>query len=338
MANVKQILQAYGPRLMLELMFLTLLVMSTEAVRTDLAADGNKDAATPDIAKPDAPTQSPKPEKSTATLVVERIFQALAIASNIALQLSPMRVILEIRRYKDTKGSDGLPYLMIMCVASQWCVYAIYSIWCTGNSSMQVLIFANILGAILGSFYVYSFQKNCNDQVRATKMKYFYKFTALVTLVQFILVICLSQKDGMFMLGLVGSVLSIGCTASPMTELGQILKTRDCSIWPADFIYVNCGGLIIWLVTGLLLGDPWVIIPNAVGLGICLFQIGVLYAFGGDLKPKRRLRKEEMTFHVIDETAPIFNVDAKLANQKGFGQQAGEDYAPAQNSGARVMW
>ena len=165
MANVKQILQAYGPRLMLELMFLTLLVMSTEAVRTDLAADGNKDAATPDIAKPDAPTQSPKPEKSTATLVVERIFQALAIASNIALQLSPMRVILEIRRYKDTKGSDGLPYLMIMCVASQWCVYAIYSIWCTGNSSMQVLIFANILGAILGSFYVYSFQKNCNDQV-----------------------------------------------------------------------------------------------------------------------------------------------------------------------------
>lgn len=334
-------LRAYGPRLAMEFMFLTLLVMSAEAIRTDntqqqqpMNAGGEPMGVEPPAA---APVEQPKPQKSTMMLVIERIFQALAIASNIALQLSPMRVILEIRRYKDTKGSDGLPYLMICCVATQWVWYASYSIWSTGNTSMQVIIFANILGSILGSFYVYSFHRNCNDQIRATKMRWLYKLAVLVTLVQFICILCLPRKDGMFMLGLVGAVLSVGCTAAPLTELSIILKTRDTSIWPADFIYVNCGGLIIWLVTGLLLGDTWVIAPNGVGLGICLFQLGIMYAFGGDLKPKKRLRRDEMTFHVIDETAPIFNVDAKLSRKGGF-EQVGEDHAPMERSGARVMW
>jgi hypothetical protein len=91
------------------------------------------------------------------------------------------------------------------------------------------------------------------------------------------------------------------------------------------------------LVTGILLNDVWVTLPNAIGLGLCVFQLGVMYAFGGDLKPKKRLRRDEMTFHVIDETAPIFNVDAKLAS-KGDSVYAGEDHAPMERSGARVMW
>jgi hypothetical protein len=207
MANLRQIVQAYGPRLMMEVMFLTLVVMSVEAVTADNAADA---AATPAPATPSdvqAAATPPPEQKSAVMVVLERIFQALAIASNIALQLSPMRVILEIRRYKDTKGSDGLPYLMICCVGTQWVWYGAFTWAVTGNSGMQVLIFANVLGMIMGAFYVYSFQMNCNDLVRATKMRWFYKFTALVTLVQFIILLTMPSKDGMFMLGLVGAVL-----------------------------------------------------------------------------------------------------------------------------------
>ena len=187
------------------------------------------------------------PAKSAVAVVFERIFQALAIASNIALQLSPMRVILEIRRYKDTRGSDGLPYLMIFCVATQWTYYASFAIAVTGNASLQMIIFGNVFGVLLGAFYTYSFQKNCNDQVRANKMKLFYKIAAFVFITETITICFLKKQTGMFILGLVGTVTSVGCTAAPLTELSVVMKTRDTSTWPTDFIYVNSVGLLVWV-------------------------------------------------------------------------------------------
>lgn len=288
-------------------------------------------------------TQTPE-TKSAVTIVFERIFQALAIASNIALQLSPMRVILEIRRYKDTRGSDGLPYFMIFCVATQWVFYASYSIFVTGNANLQMIIFGNVMGVILGFFYVWSFQRNCNDQVRANKMKIIYRIAFILSLIEIVAVAVVSRETGMFILGLVGSILSVGCTAAPLTELSVVLKTRDTSTWPTDFIYVNSVGLLVWLICGILLKDNWVIIPNSIGLGICLFQLSLIVVFGADPSiRKKRIRRDELTFHVIDETAPIVPETYMKKNAGGKAvlsyEPLGEDNAPHVKGGsARVMW
>jgi len=300
--------------------------------------------ATIDKAKaldPTVPTEPtleiPPPQKSAALVLIERILQALAIASNIAFHLSPMRIILEIRRYKDTRGTDGLPYLMIFWVATSWCVYGTFAMVATGNMGLQMILFGNATGVIMGFFYVYSFHKNCNDQIRANKMKVFYRVAATVFIAENVMICTLPTSMAIFSLGLIASILSVGCTAAPLTELSVVLKSRDTSIWPTDFIYVNSVGLIIWLICGVLLNDTWVIVPNAIGTGICMFQLGVIAVFNSEQVNKlKKIRKEEMTFHVIDETAPI--VMPGKGKWKNEYNIQGEDLAPLTSTGAKVMW
>jgi solute carrier family 50 protein (sugar transporter) len=245
-------------------------------------------------------------KKDDTFFTLTHVFQALAIASNLAAHLAPLRGILEIRRYKDTQDRDGLPYLAIMACAFQWVFYGFFAFCVKHNTGFFLLVFANMSGVLLGAFYVHSFQRNCNDQVRAGTMMVYYRCMAAFFAIQFLAMTFLSHDRAIFLAGLHGSILSVGVTASPLFDLHTVLKSKDTSCWPLEMIYVNTGGLCLWIICGVILADKWVLIPNSIGLVISCFQLGCIFYFGSDPAVKaKKIRKDTIVFHVVDETSPI---------------------------------
>lgn len=64
----------------------------------------------------------------------------------------------------------------------QWCVYGFFAYCYTGNHGFLIVVYANIFGAILGTFYTLTFQRYCgepgSDLSQWAAMKIYYLFVA----------------------------------------------------------------------------------------------------------------------------------------------------------------
>ena len=63
---------------------------------------------------------------------------------------------------------------------------------------------------------------------------------------------------------------------SPVAALREALRDRDLRRTPAALSCVNLANSALWTAYGFLLGDPWIAVPNALGLAIAGAQVAVL--------------------------------------------------------------
>merc|ERR1740130_2379071 len=97
------------------------------------------------------------------------IIKALCMMSNILFQASPLPAAKLFMEQGDTGDTDSAPFISIAYGSSQWCFYGLFAFIVTGKSGFLVLVYSNIVGAILGLYYVYSFNKNCSNKVMMEK-------------------------------------------------------------------------------------------------------------------------------------------------------------------------
>lgn len=85
-------------------------------------------------------------------------------------------------------------------------------------------------------------------------------------------------------LGLLGTFLSIVMTASPLVTVKDIVRTKSAASMSFPFVSVCFVSCVLWTTFGLLIKDYFVVIPNAVGLTLGLFQLS-LFVFYPSNKP-----------------------------------------------------
>lgn len=134
-----------------------------------------------------------------------------------------------------------------------------------------------LLGALLGSYYVYVYYTHAGDKTHPTRMLTY----SLVFIVLLSLAVSHSPAESQLIIGVPGNILSVLTAASPLLQVKSILRLKDATCLPfgMSVMTVVAGG--VWMVYGIMLQDPLVIFPNLFALSMGIIQVTLIVMFPG---------------------------------------------------------
>jgi len=213
-------------------------------------------------------------ESLLAGLTFASMIKAMCMAGNILVQISPYPQVQRWELRGCTGESDAAPYVSIAFGGWQWCYYGFFAYFITTRSGFLILVHSNFLGAILGTYYIITYFRNCrNPEMLQNLQKYLAAVVALV-LLQVCALTTLPVERALFMTGLVSSFCSFVGAISMLFCLPAVIRTKDSRAIPAPLVMANLASAVVWCICGLMLSDPMIAAPNVV---CCLSSILCLY-------------------------------------------------------------
>lgn len=195
------------------------------------------------------------------------------MAGNVLVQLSPFPQATRWEARKSTGETDAAPYVSICFGGWQWCFYGMFAYLVTKRSGFLVLLHANCLGAVLGTYYTMLFYRNCQDTGAKTNLQKYLSAVAALVLLQLCGLLTLPAERSLFLSGLVSSFCSFMGALSMLVTVPQVLATQNARSIPGMLAGANLMSSLVWLICGYILADPLVMLPNLMGAassGICL--------------------------------------------------------------------
>merc|ERR1740121_539432 len=242
-------------------------------------------AQAPAVASPQAPQVLPSAPAGSlsrgaqfrqllAGLTLTACVKALCIFGNVLWQVSPWPQVVRWNSRCCTGEADAAPYVSIAFGGWQWCSYGTLAYYLTKRSGFLILVHANLLGAMLGTWYVVSFYRNCrHDDAFETLRRYLGTLIAVV-LFQVLSVLVLPSVRALFLVGLVSSTCSFLGALAMLVPVPQVLRTKDSRSIPGPVVLAGFLCSIAWVACGILLSDPLVTGPNMFAgsaCGLCLY-------------------------------------------------------------------
>jgi len=202
------------------------------------------------------------------------VIKGMCMAGNILVQVSPFPQVKRWEHRKDTGEADAAPYLSIAFGGWQWCFYGSFAYIVTQRTGFLILLHSNFLGAILGTYYIFAFYKNCKDaSAKASLQKYLGGVSALV-LLQTCGLLALPPERALFLSGLISSFCSFVGALSMLVTVPTVLRTQNSRSIPGMLVFANLLSAICWCICGYLLADMLVMCPNiisSISSVICLY-------------------------------------------------------------------
>mmetsp|Transcript_25931 Transcript_25931/g.41668 ORF Transcript_25931/g.41668 Transcript_25931/m.41668 type:complete len:399 (+) Transcript_25931:103-1299(+) len=187
--------------------------------------------------------------------------KALCIASSIMVQVSPFPQVLTWKSKQCTGQSDAAPFVAITFGGGQWCLYGAFAWIVTGNSGFLVLIQSNILGVVLGTYYLSEFYRNCGSEVCLSSLRKYLGAVSVIVLVQFCGIISLPTHNALVLTGLIASLCSFLSASAVLVTMPEVIRSKDSQSIPGAFALANLCSSIIWSICGWFLHDPMVLMP-----------------------------------------------------------------------------
>lgn len=202
-----------------------------------------------------------------------------AVLTTIALQASGMPSSFEIRKDRDVKRYDGYPYFTVLAMGVQWCIYGTCGAL-RGETTLLTMVEANLPGVVFGIFYCsnyLSFVPSGDERCKA--LKGYLKGLATLMVLEIIAFMCTPDR-AVFYFGMIGSTFSAQVGVSPFKTLPEVLRTKSTRSWPLDLCFWNMVQSLATGGFGLANNDPWVLVPNVLGViaaGVQFFLIALFW-------------------------------------------------------------
>jgi len=195
-------------------------------------------------------------------LTFAMVVKALCVAGNVMVQVSPLPQVRRWELRQCTGEADAAPYVSIAFGGWQWCFYGLFAWWVTARSGFLILVHSNCLGAVLGSYYTWTFYCNCrNEEFLASLQKYLSAVTALA-LLQVCAMSVLPPERALFLTGLISSFCGFIGATSVLVTVPQVVRNKDSRSIPGPYACANFCSSIIWSLCGWMLDDPLVMVPS----------------------------------------------------------------------------
>lgn len=230
------------------------------------------------------------------------VVKCLCMMSNVMFQISPFTQVKQFAIKGDTGDMDPAPLLSILYGGCQWCFYGLFAYLVTNKTGFLVLVYSNILGAVLGVYYIFGFHRNCKNEKVFQKLRMYYQFVVSLVVAQICAMMSLQRERALFFCGLVSSAWSVIGAFSMLATLPVILETRCSGTINLPLLTVGALSAVLWLVCGIMLWDPWITVPNAMGLVISGFAFSLLWRFPKKLEEHSMVAASRRTSEHFAET------------------------------------
>ncbi|KAH7289086.1 hypothetical protein KP509_31G056600 [Ceratopteris richardii] len=205
---------------------------------------------------------------------------AIGIIGNITavlLFLSPAPTFFEIWRKKSSGSYSGVPYVSSLANCLLWVFYGLPIL----TQGLVLVITINGFGVVLESIYLAIFVPFSHGRERMRMLV----FIAVVLIVYAIIVILTLEvlpngKKAMFV-GIIAAVINTVMYAAPLAVMKHVITTKNVESMPFLLSLCTFINSCLWAIYGILKVDPYIIIPNVLGVIFGIMQL-VLYGYYRD--------------------------------------------------------
>mmetsp|Transcript_51012 Transcript_51012/g.122069 ORF Transcript_51012/g.122069 Transcript_51012/m.122069 type:complete len:575 (+) Transcript_51012:73-1797(+) len=216
------------------------------------------------------------------------MLKALCMAGNVLVQITPYPQVQRWEAESCTGDSDAAPYVSIAFGGWQWCYYGLFAFFVTKRSGFLILVHSNCLGALLGTYYSFTFYRNCNHSHSLGALQRYMSAVVMMVVFQLCALPVLPVERALFLTGLISSFCSFIGAISILVSLPRVVQTKDSSPIPLPLVLANLISSLVWCVCGWMLADPLIAAPNIVGCLSCLICVLLKHMYPDDGATKRR--------------------------------------------------
>jgi uncharacterized protein with PQ loop repeat len=220
-----------------------------------------------------------------STVTFAMIIKALCVAGNVLVQVSPFP---QVKRWESrgcTGEADAAPYVSIAFGGCQWCFYGMFAWIVTSRSGFLILVHSNLLGAILGMYYVRTFFCHCRNAPARASLNLYLSAVTTLALLQVCSICMLPPERALFLTGLISSFCSVVGATSVLVTVPTVMKTKDSRSIPGAYAVANLCSSFVWSLCGYILDDPLVMIPNLFACCCSGSSLGLKVLYPSDFFP-----------------------------------------------------
>lgn len=223
---------------------------------------------------PSLPRRRLQTAQSSAT---KRILELAGPTLFIGLQCSSVNTALSILRGKSVGKLSAVPFgsLFVNCLI--WTLYGRIK----ANGSV---FYPNLLGVFVGTF--------CMSMYHEFAQK---KPWDLYLVVSLISIVCLglAQFGKVQAIGLIGCVLSILLSGSPLAVVRTVIRDRSTAALPFTTSFVTWLNNLSWILFGYFIAqDPLIYLPNILGFSLSSIQVALFVIYGFPSNSKKAAEKD----------------------------------------------
>lgn len=93
-----------------------------------------------------------------------------------------------------------------------------------------------------------------------------------------------------FRFGVVVTGLTLGYMGLPLLKLCQVIRRETTEGLPLPVILASSGASVLWLLYGIILDNPFIIIQKTIAVGICTAQLSLFVLYPRTARERRRRR------------------------------------------------
>lgn len=198
------------------------------------------------------------------SLTFAGIVKFFCMAGNVLVQVSPYPLVKRWEKRQCTGEADAAPYIAIAFGGCQWCFYGIFAWIVTKRSGFLILVHSNCLGAFLGSYYTFTFYRNCRNTAALNSLNRYISAATSLALLQVCTILSLPAERALFLTGLVASFCGFVGAMSMLVTVPVVIQTRDSRSICGPLVWSNFLCALVWCLCGWILQDPLVTGPNVV--------------------------------------------------------------------------
>ncbi|KAJ2123889.1 sugar transmembrane transporter activity protein [Coemansia sp. RSA 1822] len=194
-----------------------------------------------------------------------------ASATTVAMIVSQLTVVGHVRRAHSTKSRVAMLQPLASFVSSiLWLKYGLLK-----NDHTVSLV--NSLGVCVSLYILLEFWRYSHAR---------HDVETRVLLALFVSMVCVgfvttsSYVWAPHVYSIVCCLVSLVFLASPLGQLGQVLRARDASVLLPSVTFLAFANNVVWAVYGRVHGDPFMFVPNSVGAALCFVQLALIAWYG----------------------------------------------------------
>ncbi|KAK3907828.1 Sugar transporter SWEET1 [Frankliniella fusca] len=197
------------------------------------------------------------------------IVGAAASIVTIAQLFSGVFVCRDIIRKGNTKNVQSTPFIGGIGLSALFFKYADL----INDPGMYPV---NVVGALLNIGYLLCYYIYTNEKVDVIKGT----LKAILFFGSILLYVNLENPEVvLFRFGIITTALMLLLIASPLAQLGEVIRTESTECLPFPMIFMGTISAFMWLLYGIILSDAFIQIQNLVGLLLSAIQLSLFVIY-----------------------------------------------------------
>lgn len=203
----------------------------------------------------------------TMGVFTEVICPSLGVVLSLALYLSPMPAVLRVIRERRLDDLNTTPIALMVLSTVTWTGYG-----CALPN--RYIIAASGPGIALTIWYVVSVLPLMGSDPGLATFRMLIVSAAIISTNEWTFAhLWLPESQRKIFMGGFATTISVILYASPLSTAVEVIRARDAGSILASLTIaqlLNCG---MWAAYGLAIEDPWISVPNVLGVGLAGLQL-----------------------------------------------------------------